>query len=121
MFARWAKLVGREELIEDPRFADDLLRADNRETITQAMETWLANRTTAQALAELENARLPAGPVLDLAQVLEDPQVKARELLQYVDYPGAPKAGSVSESRSAFVGDSRRNPASRANARRAYG
>jgi crotonobetainyl-CoA:carnitine CoA-transferase CaiB-like acyl-CoA transferase len=91
MFSRWAKLVGREELIQDPRFADDLLRADNRETLTQAMEAWLANRTTAQALAELEGARLPAGPVLGLAQALEDPQVKARELLEYVDYPGAPK------------------------------
>jgi crotonobetainyl-CoA:carnitine CoA-transferase CaiB-like acyl-CoA transferase len=91
MFDRWARLVGREELVEDPRFRDDLLRADNRETITQAMEAWLANRTTAQALADLEGARLPAGPVLDLGQVLDDPQVKARELLQYVDYPGAPK------------------------------
>src|SRR5580658_8846732 len=91
MFARWAKLVGREDLIEDPRFADDLSRADNRETITLAMEAWLAGRTTAEALAELESARLPAGPVLHLDQVLEDPQVKARELLQYVDYPGAPK------------------------------
>jgi len=55
------------------------------------MEAWLVNRTTAQALADLEGARLPAGPVLDLGQVLDDPQVKARELLQYVDYPGAPK------------------------------
>jgi crotonobetainyl-CoA:carnitine CoA-transferase CaiB-like acyl-CoA transferase len=91
MFARWAKLVGRAELIEDPRFADDLQRADNRETLTQVMEAWLANRTTAQALADLEGARLPAGPVLELEQVLEDPQVKARELLRYVDYPGAPK------------------------------
>jgi len=91
MFARWARLVGREELIDDPRFADDLLRADNGDTITQAMAEWLSNRTTAQALADLESARLPAGPVLDLAQVLEDPQVKARGLLQFVDYPGAPK------------------------------
>jgi crotonobetainyl-CoA:carnitine CoA-transferase CaiB-like acyl-CoA transferase len=90
MFARLPRMVGREELVEDPRFSDDLLRADNRETITQAMEAWLANCTTARALAEFESARLPAGPVLDLGQVLEDPQVKSRELLHYVDYPGAP-------------------------------
>jgi len=91
MFARWARLVRREELIEDPRFMDDLARADNRETITQAMQAWLEIRTTTQALEELESARLPAGPVLDLSQVLEDPQVRARELLHYLDYPGAPK------------------------------
>jgi crotonobetainyl-CoA:carnitine CoA-transferase CaiB-like acyl-CoA transferase len=91
MFARWARLVGREDLIGDPRFADDLLRADNRETITEAMNAWVATRTTAEAVAELQTARVPAGPVLELDEVLDDPQVKARELVQYVDYPGAPK------------------------------
>jgi crotonobetainyl-CoA:carnitine CoA-transferase CaiB-like acyl-CoA transferase len=91
MFARWARLVGREELIGDPRFADDLLRADNRETITDAMNAWVATRTAAEAVAELQAARVPAGPVLGFDEVLNDPQVKARELVQYVDYPGAPK------------------------------
>ena len=91
MFARWAKLVGRPELIGDPRFADDLSRADNRDTITQAMNTWLASRTSAEALADLEAARIPAGPVLNLGEVLEDPQVKARGLLRYVDYPSSSK------------------------------
>jgi crotonobetainyl-CoA:carnitine CoA-transferase CaiB-like acyl-CoA transferase len=91
MFARWARLVGREDLIDHPRLADDLLRADNREIVKTAMDDWLATRTTAEALDELQNARVPAGPVLDLGEVLEDPQVKARELLRYVDYPGAPK------------------------------
>ena len=91
MFARWARLVGREELLQDSRFSDDLGRADHRETITEAMNAWLASRTTAEALAELEAARLPAGPVRNLDQVLDDPQVKARELLQPVNYPGAAK------------------------------
>jgi crotonobetainyl-CoA:carnitine CoA-transferase CaiB-like acyl-CoA transferase len=89
MFARWARLVGRENFIGDPRFAGDQLRADNRDAITEAMNAWLATRTTEQAIAELEKARVPAGPVLDIGQVLEDPQVKARELLKYVDHPGA--------------------------------
>ena len=91
MFARWARLVGREELIGDPRFSDDLSRADNRAMITEAMNKWLENRTTAQAMADLEAARIPSGPILELGQVLEDPQVKARGMLEYVDYPGAPK------------------------------
>jgi len=91
MFARWARLVGREDFIDDPRFAGDQLRADNRDAITEAMNAWLATRTTEQAIAELEKARVPAGPVLDIGQVLEDPQVKARELLKYVEHPGAPK------------------------------
>src|SRR6476646_23723 len=91
MFARWARLVGHEEFIGDPRFASDQLRADNRGPITDAMNAWLASRTTEQAIAELEKARVPAGPVLELQQVLDDPQVKARELLRYIEHPGTAK------------------------------
>ncbi len=91
MFARWARLLGREDFISDPRFADDLSRANNRDNITEAMNAWLVTRTTVEAIAELEAARIPAGPVLDPGQVLDDPQVKARELLRYVAYPGAAK------------------------------
>ena len=91
MFARWTRLVGREDLLRDPCFADDLSRANHQHVIAEIMNAWLAARTTAQAVAEFEAARIPAGPVLDLGQVLEDPQVKARELLKYMEYPGAPK------------------------------
>jgi len=91
MFARWTRLVGREDLLRDPCFADDLSRANHQHVIAEIMNAWLAARTTAQAVAESEAARIPAGPVLDLGQVLEDPQVKARELLKYMEYPGAPK------------------------------
>ena len=91
MFARWARLVGREDLLTDPRCGDDITRADHRQVIAEAMNAWLSTRPSAQAIAELEAARIPAGPVLSLDQVLEDPQVKARGLLKYVDYPGAPK------------------------------
>lgn len=92
MFARWARLVGRDEFIADPRFAGDQLRADNHQPITDAMNAWLASRSRDQAIAELEAARIPAGPVLDPGQVLEDPQVKARQLLQCVEFPGTPAA-----------------------------
>jgi crotonobetainyl-CoA:carnitine CoA-transferase CaiB-like acyl-CoA transferase len=91
MFARWARLVGREDLLGDPRFADDLKRADHHDVITEIMNAWLASRSTANALAELERARIPAGPVMPATQVIDDPQVQARQLLQFVDYPGAPK------------------------------
>jgi crotonobetainyl-CoA:carnitine CoA-transferase CaiB-like acyl-CoA transferase len=91
MFARWARLVGREEWIGDRRFADDLGRADHYREIAAAMNAWLAERTSADVLAALEAARIPAGPVLELDQVLDDEQVKARELLHEMEYPGARK------------------------------
>jgi crotonobetainyl-CoA:carnitine CoA-transferase CaiB-like acyl-CoA transferase len=98
MFARWTRLVGREDLLTDPCFADDLSRADHHEAIAEIMNSWLATRTTAQAVAAFEAARIPAGPVLDLGQVLEDPQVRARELLKYVEYPGAPRPVPVADT-----------------------
>lgn len=92
MFARWAKLMEREDLSADPRCADDLARGDNYRLITEVMAAWTEARTTAEALQQLEAARLPAGPVYTLPEVLDDPQVRARELLQYVEYPGSPTA-----------------------------
>ncbi|HYK17291.1 MAG TPA: CoA transferase [Bryobacteraceae bacterium] len=91
MFARWARVVAREDMIDDPRFADDLSRADHHAEITEAMNAWCGRRTNVQAIAELEAARVPCGPVLGLYEVLDDPQVKARELLEYVEYPSASK------------------------------
>ena len=91
MFARWTRLVGREEWLNDPRFNDDLSRADHSTEINDAMNAWLASRTNAQAIHDLEQARIPAGPVMELDQVLTHPQVKARELLKYVEYPGTRK------------------------------
>ena len=89
MFARWARLVGKPEFIGDPRFSDDQKRADNHQAITDAMTAWVGARSMANAIEELERARIPAGPVLNLQQVLQDPQVNARELLRYLDHPGA--------------------------------
>jgi crotonobetainyl-CoA:carnitine CoA-transferase CaiB-like acyl-CoA transferase len=104
MFARWARAVGREDFISDSRFKNDQSRADHQEIIAEAMNTWLARRTTAQAIAELEAARIPAGPVLSLDQVLDDPQVKARELLQYIDHPGAEKSVPLANTAVRFSG-----------------
>lgn len=104
MFARWARLVGRPEWIGDPRFATDILRADHREPIGQAMVAWVRERTCAEALAELQAARVPAGPVLPLQDVLDDPQVRARKMLEYVEYPGAPQAVPLAATAVALSG-----------------
>ena len=91
MFRRWARLVAREDLLQDPRFQDDLSRGDQYETIAGIMTAWTSARTAAEAIAALEEARIPSGPAHSLDQTLGDPQVRARELLKYVPYPGAPK------------------------------
>jgi crotonobetainyl-CoA:carnitine CoA-transferase CaiB-like acyl-CoA transferase len=89
MFRRWARLVGKEEFIGDPRFVDDITRADNCEVINREMSAWCAALSRDEAIAELEWVRIPCGPVYSLDEVLADPQVKARGLIEHVDFPGA--------------------------------
>ncbi len=91
MFRRWANLVGRADLIDDPRCADDIKRADNHQLITEAMNAWAGHRATEEAMRELEGARVPCGKVYEIGDVFDDPQVKARELIRFIEYPGAAK------------------------------
>jgi crotonobetainyl-CoA:carnitine CoA-transferase CaiB-like acyl-CoA transferase len=91
MFCRWARAIGREELIEDPRLGDDISRGNNADVINQAMSRWCSERTREQAIAELEAGRVPCGPCYDLDEVLGDPQVNSRKLLEEVDYAGGNK------------------------------
>ncbi|MEM7252217.1 MAG: CoA transferase [Pseudomonadota bacterium] len=95
MFERWCKLLGLEAWLDDPRFVDDDTRGENALAINEQMTPWCAARTTAQALADLEAGRVPAGPVYSPQQALDDPHVQASGMLQSVDYPGIPSAAPV--------------------------
>jgi len=88
MFTRWAKLMGEDHWLTDPRFKDDLARGDNGEVISKRMSEWTAERTTEQALAELEKAKVPAGPLYTPQQALDDAHIRAAGLLVDSDYPG---------------------------------
>lgn len=91
MFRRWARVVGREDLIDDPRCKDDLRRADHHALITQVMKDWGAERPLAEAIAAFEKARVPCGAVYNLDEVLNDPQVNARNLIGEVEFSGSSK------------------------------
>ncbi|HEX3727939.1 MAG TPA: CoA transferase, partial [Pirellulales bacterium] len=87
MFRRWARLVRREDLIDDTRFRDDITRADHAVVLATIMNAWCAARTRDEAAAELERARIPVGPVYDLDEVAADPQVRARRLFEELPFP----------------------------------
>jgi crotonobetainyl-CoA:carnitine CoA-transferase CaiB-like acyl-CoA transferase len=91
MFTRWARLMGEEHWLSDPRFQDDLARGDNGEIISKRMSEWTATRTTAEALAELEKAKVPAGPLYSPQEALEDAHIRVAGLLVDTGYPGLPR------------------------------
>ena len=89
LFSRWAELMGDSHWLEDSRFATDQSRGDHGAVISERMVSWCSSRTTDQALAALESARIPAGPVLSPQQVLEDAHIKATAFLRSLAVPGS--------------------------------
>ena len=90
LYKRWARMIGEDIWLTDERFKDDGARLRNRGVLNDRMAKWCAERTTADALVELDQAVLPAGPVLSPQQVLEHEQVRAIGAFQDISYPGVP-------------------------------
>jgi len=88
MFTRWAKLMGEDGWLTDPRFKDDEARGNHGEVISKRMSEWTTQRTTAEALAELEAAKIPAGPLYTPQQALDDAHIRRAGLLADTDFPG---------------------------------
>ena len=82
--ANWLKLVealNAPELADDPRFADNALRMGNLPALVDALNDRFAARTTADWMARLEAAGVPAGPILGIADMQQDPQALARDMV----------------------------------------
>jgi crotonobetainyl-CoA:carnitine CoA-transferase CaiB-like acyl-CoA transferase len=84
---RLARALSRETWVSDPRFATPGARLANRAELTREIDAALARADVAHWVERLCGAGVPAGPVLDLAQVFADPQVLARDML--VELPHA--------------------------------
>jgi crotonobetainyl-CoA:carnitine CoA-transferase CaiB-like acyl-CoA transferase len=97
LFARIAKLIGAAEWLDDPRYATDTARGEHGATISARVAGWCAARTSASALAELDRARIPCGPVYKPQQVLDDPHVREAGLLQSVEFPGMAEGARVAD------------------------
>lgn len=95
LFERWVKLMDEPHWLEDPRFRDDISRGDHGEIISERLARWCAQRSSAQVLQQMEEARLPAGPVMSPQDVLDDPHVAATGMLHRLDYPGLNKPAPV--------------------------
>jgi len=93
-FRRFCAFAGREELAEDPRFATNPARLENRDDLIDLLKAETAKKPRDHWLKGLEGAGVPCGPVNDLRQVFEDPQVEARGMKMSMAHSGA-GAGEV--------------------------
>ena len=91
LFRKFCEAAGRPELAQDPRFASNGKRVENRAEMTRVIQEFFGKRSTAEWLERLEAAGVPNGPINDLAQVFEEPQVKARGVKIELEHKAAGK------------------------------
>jgi len=84
----WEPLCRALKIGTVPIYASNAGRVAHREAVMALLAPAVARLTRAELLAKLDAADVPVGPVNDVAEVLADPQVRARGMLGSFDYPG---------------------------------
>lgn len=88
--AQWRKLcdtLGLSHLVDDPDFADNTARDRNRARLRELLNEKLSAKAAAEWSGELMAAGIPAGPVYDLGQMFDDPQVKHAGMVERIAHP----------------------------------
>jgi crotonobetainyl-CoA:carnitine CoA-transferase CaiB-like acyl-CoA transferase len=88
LWKRFLRAIGREDIKDDPNFKDDLARFKNRHLTHPIVEEWTIQKTTEELIKVMAEARVPCAKVNSIGEMVEHPQVKARELLFDMDFPG---------------------------------
>ncbi len=89
IWSRFVAAIGAPHLAEDPRFRTNPDRVANRTALIPELERTFTTRTTADWVAVLEQAGVPAGPIYMLSELFNDPQVRHRQMVQEIEHPRA--------------------------------
>jgi crotonobetainyl-CoA:carnitine CoA-transferase CaiB-like acyl-CoA transferase len=89
IWPRFCRALGREELIEDDRFATNKKRVDNREELEAILAAEIEAYTTDAIVEQLQEYDVPARAVNDMADVFAHPQIEARNMRRTMDHPTA--------------------------------
>jgi crotonobetainyl-CoA:carnitine CoA-transferase CaiB-like acyl-CoA transferase len=85
---RLARLMDREELLNVDRFASKALRAQNVEEVDAIIDEWLEGRKRDETVDLLIEHQIPAAPVQSIPEIIDDPQLDHREMINQLPYPG---------------------------------
>ena len=88
--AQWRRfwtVVGKPEMMQDPRFTDMAARSRNIDDVYRLAGEQLTGRTTAEWIAVLDELEIPAGPVNSLEQVIDDPHLNAIGFFRHMQHP----------------------------------
>ncbi|SEN74996.1 CaiB/BaiF CoA transferase family protein [Lihuaxuella thermophila] len=89
LWQKWCRVVGREDLVEDPRFKTNADRTEHWDELEPIMSEVIGKQRVDDWLNLFEEAGIPSGPINDVAKAVEHPQVLARDMVVYQDHPVA--------------------------------
>src|SRR5712691_11073893 len=87
MYRRLCTAIGAPELIDDPRFRTVGDRSKNRKAMNEELDKALVGKTSAEWIEALNKAGVPSGPIYNIKQVFEDPQIQHLRMAQPVRHP----------------------------------
>ena len=91
LWERLVNILGRPDLAADPRFATNADRTANVKELTAILNSIFQQRTIAEWIETLEAAGLPCAPINTIDRIVNDPHIKAREMIVELEHPVAGK------------------------------
>ncbi len=91
IWKRFCRFIGREELLTDPRFHNDLSRWENRDILDPVVSEWVASQTAEEVVAAAEKIPAPCSICYNQTEVAQNPQDKAQEMLTEMPLPDGGK------------------------------
>jgi CoA:oxalate CoA-transferase len=113
LFAKLCEALGRPDLVANPLFRTNPLRSEHNAALKDEMESALVKKTVTEWLTILEKAGVPCGPINNVAQVLADPHVRARNMVVTSEDP---VAGTVTMAGNPIKMSAFADPATRGRA-----
>ncbi|MGR8946794.1 MAG: CaiB/BaiF CoA transferase family protein [Gammaproteobacteria bacterium] len=90
MFKRLSEAMNEPDMADDPKYQGNANRVEHQAEIDAKVSAWTKTLTSSEALSKLDDAGVAAGPIYSVADMFEDPQYKARGLLQEITINGEP-------------------------------
>src|SRR6185312_10742705 len=84
---RLVKAIGREDLLDDPRMADGTTRFQHKELVDAAITEWTSKRSKDEVMKVIAGAGVPCGAVKTTLELMHDPDLHARGMMQKIDHP----------------------------------
>jgi formyl-CoA transferase len=88
----WRRLlavIGREDLVGDPRYDSPSARSERAAEVNEMVAAWTRQHTKHEAMEIIGAAGIPAGAVLDTAELVNDPTFEQRGIMQTIEHPTA--------------------------------